>query len=73
MNYLKIGGAFIIFYAFNIFHFWGVFELGINKPETGMIYQNVIFSVTVFVIIIMLISGGISNETKFKYDFLLEE
>ena len=37
-NYFKIFGAFIIFYTFNIFHFWGVFELGVAETETAMLY-----------------------------------
>ena len=72
-NYVKIVCAFIVFYAFNIVHFWGVFELGTNEPETGTMYNVIIFCVTIFVLIIMLISGAISNETKSKYEFLREE
>lgn len=72
-NYIKVVVAFIFFYAFNIVHFWGVFELGINAPETGTLYNIIIFCVTIFVLIVMLISGAISNETKNKYDFLREE
>ena len=63
----------MVFYAFNIVHFWGVFELGINDPETGTLYNVIIFCVTIFVLICMLISGSISNEKKSKYDFLREE
>ena len=71
-NYFKIFGAFVCFYAFNIFHFWGVFELGIAESEIAMIYQIAVFSFTIFVGIIMLISGSISNEIKSQYDFLCE-
>lgn len=73
MNYIKIVGAFIVFYAFNIVHFWGVFELGINDAETGTIYNVIVFCVTIFVLICMLISGAISNEKKTKFDFLKEQ
>jgi hypothetical protein len=72
-NYFKIVGAFIIFYTFNIFHFWGVFELGINSREAGTMYHVIIFVMTIVVGMFMLISGRISNETKNKYDFLREE
>ena len=63
-NYFKIFGAFLCFYGFNIFHFWGVFELGIHESEIAMIYQIAVFGFTIFVGICMLISGSISNEIK---------
>ena len=72
-NYFKIFGAFICFYAFNIFHFWGVFELGVAESEAAMYYQIIIFSFTIFVGICMLISGSISNEIKSQHDFLCEQ
>ena len=73
MNYFKIVGAFICFYIFNTLHFWGVFELSINAPETGTLFQVIAFSVTVFVLGIMLISGSRSNHVKQQTDFLKEE
>ena len=71
-NWFKVFGAFILFYTFNILHFWGVFELGVAETEKAMIYQIVVFSFTVFVGACMLISGSISNEIKSQYDFLCE-
>jgi hypothetical protein len=37
-NYLKIVGAFCIFYTANILHFWGVFELGMRDTENLTLY-----------------------------------
>jgi hypothetical protein len=72
MNYVKIAVAFLIFYTFNIFHFWAVFELGISESETATWYQVIVFCFTVFVGIILLISGSIANAKKREFDFMSE-
>ena len=71
-NYLKIVGAFAIFYTCNILHFWGVFELGIRDSEAATMYQVVIFVFTLVVGAAMLISGRASTEIKNQADFLSE-
>lgn len=60
-NWIFIIIAFIFYYAFNMLHWWANFELGTTETDYAMIYCICIFSVTVLVVFMMLISGGSSN------------
>jgi hypothetical protein len=61
-NYIRIIFTLIFFWIFQSFHWWGVFELGINWSPYLMWYSVAIFGFTVVVGIFLLISGKIANK-----------
>ena len=72
-NWIKIIGMFIIFYTFNVFHWWANFELGLADPVGSTVYNLIMFGVTVVVIGFMLFTGSIVNKKKLTHEFYLEK
>lgn len=72
-NYVRIVFTLIFFWTVMGLNWWGVFELGINAPEVFMLYSIIIFVVTVFFGIGLLISGSIANKKKRFHEFLIDK
>ena len=72
-NWLAIIGAFIIYYLFNILHWWANFELGTTETDIAMIFCICIFACTVCVVLAMIISGSSSNYKKLLHEFYQEK
>ena len=72
-NYVRIILTFIGFYTFNTLHFWACFELGVNAADIAMWYFVAVFTVTVLIGAVMLISGRSSNRKKMRKEFYEEK
>ena len=64
---------FLIFYTFNMFHWWANFELSLANPLGSSIYNLIMFAVTVVVIGFMLAVGAIVNKKKITHEFYTEK
>ena len=72
-NYIRITITLIFFWIFQAVHWWGIFELGINQSVWLMWYSVAIFGFTVFVGIILLISGKFANKKKRLHTFISDK
>lgn len=72
VNYLRIFGTLMFFYAFHIVHWWALFEFGIYNAELFTTYSIIIFAISVVCIAAMLVSGHFANINKKQHEFLQE-
>jgi hypothetical protein len=72
-NILRIWGTFILFYVFNILHWWGTMAFGSAHANTMMWFSVACFLFTLTFLGGMLISGHFANKKLAHWEHLLEK
>ena len=72
-NWVKIIGAFIVFYVFQALHWIANFELAMAAPASSTLYNLIIFVCSVTFILIFIFVGNIVNRKVMTHEFYTEK
>ena len=72
-NWGKIIGMILVFYAWNMLHWWANFSLGITAGTYSTYYNLCAFASAIIVILNMLYFGSKVNMLKVEHEFYMEK
>tara|TARA_B100000768_G_C10967566_1_gene244370 strand:- start:45 stop:383 length:339 start_codon:yes stop_codon:yes gene_type:complete len=72
-NWVKIIGMLLVFYVWNMLHWWANFSLGIKASTYSTYYNLLAFGTAIIVIANMLFFGSKVNLLKVEHEFYMEK